>query len=413
MGIGQKNPKTFFLVLAWALYDFANQFFALNVIALYFPRWLTIEKGCPEIFYSISFGISMFFVAVLAPILGTISDSTQRRKIFLVYFTILSILFTLSIGLSTTVILALIFFAIANFGCQEAIVFYNALMVEVTNQGRIGFVSGLGRMFGYGGAIMALYLSKPIIAKFGYQATFFLTAGLFLLFALPCMIFIKEKRAESPVKFSYFFRRTQLVEIFQKLKNTALRSGKHLGFNNFLMAAFFWLCAVNAIILFMSVYATKVFGLDDLQVIDFLIFSTFFAILGSILSGYLSDKIGYKRTLVITFFLWAGCILAGAFGSPPFHWVIGAFAGASLGATWVVFRAAVIELTPRENIGQAFGLFNLLGYLAGVIGPLFWGLALLFLSSLGQWGYRLTLFSLILFICLGFMFFLKIPKITR
>ena len=401
------------MVLAWALYDFANQFFALNVIALYFPRWLTIEKGCPEIFYSISFGVSMFFVAIFAPILGSISDSTLRRKIFLVYFTLLSVFFTLSLGFSTNVMLALVFFAIANFGCQEAVVFYNALLVEVAKEGKVGFISGLGRMFGYSGAIFALYLSKPVIVKFGYQATFLLTAGLFLLFSLPCMILIKEKRIKTSLNLGYFFKKPQLIEIFKKLKNTALDSKKYPGFNNFLKAAFFWLCAVNAIILFMTVYATKVFGLGSLEVVDLLAFSTLFAILGSILSGFLSDWIGYKRTLFVVFFLWIACILAGALGSSPFHWLIGAFAGASLGATWVVFRAAVIELTGRESIGQAFGLFNLLGYLAGVIGPLFWGFMLLLLAPLGGRGYRFTLASLLLFVGLGFVFFLRIPQVTK
>ena len=74
-------------VLSWALYDLANQFFALNVISLYFVRWVTLEKKSPEIFYSIAFGISMFFVAILAPILGTISDIRGKRKVFLIYFT--------------------------------------------------------------------------------------------------------------------------------------------------------------------------------------------------------------------------------------------------------------------------------------------------------------------------------------
>ncbi|MBU1998344.1 MAG: hypothetical protein ABIG46_00780 [Candidatus Omnitrophota bacterium] len=32
------------LVLAQSLYDLANQFFALNIVYLYFVHWVTIER---------------------------------------------------------------------------------------------------------------------------------------------------------------------------------------------------------------------------------------------------------------------------------------------------------------------------------------------------------------------------------
>ena len=141
------------LILAWGLYDLANQFFALNIVSLYFVRWVTIEKGVPEVLYSISFGISTFLVAVSAPILGAISDMTGRRRPFLVCFTLLSVIFTMLLGIHQNVFLGLLFFAIANFGCQGAIVFYNALMVNIAPKDKIGLVSGFGRMLGYSGAI--------------------------------------------------------------------------------------------------------------------------------------------------------------------------------------------------------------------------------------------------------------------
>ncbi|MGB3081640.1 MAG: MFS transporter, partial [Candidatus Omnitrophota bacterium] len=159
--LGGEKEKKGFLMLSWATYDLANQFFALNIVSLYFPRWINIERNQPEIFYGLAFGVSMFLVAIFAPFLGAISDAKNKRRVFLIFFTLLSIIFTMSLSLPVSIFLALVFFAIANFGCQVAIIFYNALMIRVTPKGRIGFVSGLGRMFGYTGAILALYLTKP------------------------------------------------------------------------------------------------------------------------------------------------------------------------------------------------------------------------------------------------------------
>ncbi|MFQ5952395.1 MAG: MFS transporter [Candidatus Omnitrophota bacterium] len=399
-----------FLILSWSLYDLANQFFALNVVSLYFPRWITLEKKSPEVFYGLAFGVSMFLVAVCAPFLGIVSDMRGRRRVFLIFFTLLSIVFTMSLGVSTNVFLALIFFAIANFGCQEAIIFYNALMVKVAPRGRIGFVSGLGRMFGYSGAILALYLTKPVILNMGYQATFIFTGILFLIFSLPCMIFVKEGPSKERAAMPRFLDKERLLEVFRRLRETVFLSEELKGLRDFLKASFFMLCVVNTIILFMAVYAARVFGLNESQLINLIAFSTFFAIAGSILSGVVSDYIGCRRALLGVFFLWGICVLAGSFLRSPYHWFVGALAGTSLGSTWVVFRALVIKLVPEEKIGEAFGIFNLISYLSGVIGPILWGTLLLYFSRLGEKGYRLAFLSLMLLIVIGVVFLLRIKK---
>ena len=72
--------KKTFLIFSWCLYDLANQFFAINIISRYFAPWLITEKGMPDIFHFVAYGISMFFVTALAPILGYISDRAKRPK---------------------------------------------------------------------------------------------------------------------------------------------------------------------------------------------------------------------------------------------------------------------------------------------------------------------------------------------
>lgn len=402
MELTRYNLKSGFLILSWALYDLANQFFALNVVSLYFVRWLTLEKNRPEIFYSVSFAISNLFVAILAPFLGIISDKTGRHRAFLVCFTFLSIIFTIIIGVSENIFLALLFFIIANFGCQTAIVFYNSLMVNIAPKDKIGLISGLGKMFGYCGAILALYLIKPIVLKSGYQATFPSTGILFLLFSLPCMIFVKDRKPKKDLDLTYFFKKEKVTEIFKTIKTTAFDMHKYPGLLGFLKVAFFGLCAVNVIILFMSVYATKVFKLNEIQIINLIGFSTLFAILGSLFSGSISDQISYKHSLYLVFCLWIICFLMGAFIRIPYlYWLIGALVGIALGSTWVVSRALIVRLIPEEKIGEVFGLFNLIGYLSSIVGALFWGTILLLLSPLGEKGYRIALLSLILFMCLG------------
>ena len=82
--------------------------------------------------------------------------------------------------------------------------------------------------------------------------------------------------------------------------------------------------------------------------------------------------------------------------------------------TWVILRALVIKLVPEEKMAEAFGLFNLVAYISGVVGPVCWGLILLYTSRFGEIGYRSAFLSLIVFMGIGIFFILKIDdKETR
>lgn len=406
-----KNLKRNFTILSWALYDLANQFFALNIVSLYFVRWLTLERKMPEIFYSMAFGISLVFTGFLAPILGTISDATNRRRVFLIFFTLLSIIFTALLGLSQGIFQALFFFAIANFGCQIAIVFYNAQLSDISPPHKIGLVSGLGRMFGYSGAILALFIFKPIVLRSGYQAVFFPTAMLFLLFSLPCMIFVKDKLTRERINLNSYLKKEKIIDIFKVLRKFIYNAYKSPELWNFLKATFFSLCAVNTVILFMAVYISRVFGLDESQIINLISFSTIFAIIGSLFSGFVSDRIGYRNYLCLTFVIWIISFLLGALlKSTNLFWLLGSLTGIALGSTWVVLRALTIKIVPQDEVGEIFGLSNFIGYLSAIMGALFWGVILLFLSPLGTRGYRIAFSSLILFMILGIYFLLRLPR---
>jgi UMF1 family MFS transporter len=318
------------------------------------------------------------------------------------------------LGIKDSMLLSLLFFAIANFGCHTATVFYNALMVNIAPKNRIGLISGLGKTFGYIGAILALYLMKPIVLKSGYQATFLPTGILFLVFSLPCLIFIKDRETAQKPNLIYFLKKNKILEIFRTLRKTAFGVHALGGLLDFLKAVFFGLCAVNAVVLFMSVYATKVFGMNESGVINLIGFSAIFAIVGSLVSGFISDYLGHRRCLAAVFIFWIICFWIGTFARNLTHyWFVGALVGITLGATWVVSRSLAVSLVPEAQIGEVFGLFNLVGYLSAIVGAIFWGLILLLLYRFGEWGYRIALLSLISFMVPGLIFLLRIPLKER
>src|SRR5438128_9487982 len=73
---------------SWALYDFSNTIFSMNVATLYFAVWFVKDIGASEVQYATANGIASVMVVAAIPILGAISDVRRRRKLWVVWFTI-------------------------------------------------------------------------------------------------------------------------------------------------------------------------------------------------------------------------------------------------------------------------------------------------------------------------------------
>jgi len=396
-------------IFSWSMYDFANTIFAMNVISLYFALWVTVDMKGEDILYSWALSGSMLLAAVCSPIMGAISDRLEKRIPFLIFFTLICCVFTALIGLTNKLFLGLLLFAIANFCYQIAAIFYNTLLPQISNKGQIGRVSGYGTGLGYCGTITGLLLVRPFVLRYGRQAAFIPTAILFLLFSLPCFLFVKDQFSAKQKGRGKFGIR--IVDSFRKVKETLIHIREYPGLFNFLIAVFIALNAVNTLIVFMSVYTKKVIGFTNSEIITFYIVSTVFAILGSFVTGFITDRFGSKRTLSIVLGLWCISILLVAISfNKIVFWVVGPLVGICLGATWTSARALVVDLSPPQMVGEVFGFYGLVGKSASIIGPLIWGLCAWAFGFLGILKYRLAILSLLPFLVLGFIILQKVPN---
>src|SRR3979411_1866787 len=83
---------------SWALCDFANTIFSMNVATLYFSVWLIADLGASNTAYAVGNGISSLLVVLTVPVLGALSDARRRRKPWVVGFTIAACLACAAIG---------------------------------------------------------------------------------------------------------------------------------------------------------------------------------------------------------------------------------------------------------------------------------------------------------------------------
>ncbi len=366
----------------------------MNIITLYFPLWVTVDKGGEDIVYSCALSLSMVMVALSMPLLGGLSDRMGRRMPFLIGLTLLSVFFTALIGACNHLTLGLIFFVLANYGYHAALVPYDTLLPQVSRGFSVGKVAGIGVALGYVGAIAGIVMVKPFVTEAGRASSFIPTAFLFLVFSLPCFFFVKEEKKKMPP-----IRWRTMKEEFTHIKETLSQTKKYPGLLPFLIANFLYCDAVNTVIAFMAVYAHQVAGFDDAMIRNLLIVSTVFAAIGSLIFGWLTDRWGAKRTLTTVLYLWIVTLVAAvaSFSSWTF-WLVGFLVGCALGGTWVSARALVLDLSPPEKIGEIYGLYNMGGKFGFILGPLVWGFVVLVFEDLNTLKYRIAVGSLLLFL---------------
>jgi MFS transporter, UMF1 family len=163
----------------WALYDFANTIFSMNVATLYFSVWLINDLGASNTVYALGNGISSLLVVLSVPVLGALSDARRRRKPWVVGFTIVACLACAMIGVLGQRTLPIIgegvlnggvsggwqptvgtfgwvlfAFIVANYCYQAAQPFYNAMLPELVPPEERGRHSGIGTAVGYFGTIV-------------------------------------------------------------------------------------------------------------------------------------------------------------------------------------------------------------------------------------------------------------------
>lgn len=371
-------------IFSWCLYDFANTIFSMNVISLYFALWVTVDHDGQDILYSTALSLSMLAVALSVPVFGALSDTSGKRRVPLIGLTLLCIFATGLIGTTDHLWTGLILFMVANYGYQSALVFYNGMLPSISRGSHVGLVSGYGVALGYLGSILGMVLVKPFVESGGRAAAFLPTAGLLLFFSLPCFLFVKDEETRTTPLF-------RIKEAFSTLKETLLRARQYYALFRFILIHFLVLDAVNTIIAFMSVYASKVIGFDDGQIIKFLISSTVGAMIGSLVIGILVKRKGVIWSYWLVLALWIVSLsLTAVSQSETLFWLVGPIAGVGMGGVWVVSRAFIVELSPPEKVGEFFGLYGLAGKAASILGPMLWGIVVWTLNSTGTLKYRVA-----------------------
>lgn len=359
-------------VLSWASYDLANTIFSMNIVSLYMGLWVVNTMGGTDSMYATANSASMLLMFLTAPLLGALSDQAGRRMPFLFASTLACVAFTALLG-TDGLILSLVFFAIANYFFQAGLVFYDATLPIVSTSETRGRVGGIGIGMGYIGSFIGVAIGLLLERSgYSYVTIFRVTALLFLVFAIPIFVFVRE-----PVVRKARQAGNILSGAARQVVTTVKSVKQYRGLGRFLIGRAFYADAANTLIVFMGIYLTNEIRFGPAERNGVLLFSIAASAIGGFSWGAVVDRIGPKRTLNYVLYLWmatlALAILIPVLDLPRrLFWIVGGIFGLSLGGTWAADRPWMLLLSPPTKVGEFYGLYSMIGRFAAVVGPLLW-----------------------------------------
>jgi UMF1 family MFS transporter len=399
------------IINSWAMYDWANSAFATTIMAAMFPpfyRSLATTAGLSEAnataAWAYTTSIALLLIAILAPILGAVSDHTGGKKRYVSFFAGMGILASgLFVVLGDdTYLLASVLFILGNIGFAGANIFYESMLPHIAKKDDIDQISTRGYAMGYvGGGILlvinVLWFMKPNWffmpgTGFALRAAFFSVAVWWAIFSIPFL----RNVPEPPVVRTWHEQANAIRAGFRRLAHTfgQLRQYKQLLL--FLVAFWIYNDGIGTIIKMATAYGDEIgIGLTDMTIA--LIITQFVGIPFSFGFGWLARRLGTKRSILLGLGVYTLISIGGYFMQTATHFYILAFVvGMVQGGTQALSRSLYGAMVPKSQSAEFFGFFSTSSKFAGIFGPLLFGIV----SQLAG-ASRLSIVSLIIFFIIG------------
>lgn len=396
---------------SWMLFDFAAQPFHTLILtfifAPYFAAYLSPNAVDGQAMWGYAIGIGGFVIAILAPILGAMSDTTGPRKPYIAFFSIFAVLGSVLMyfaapGTENGVLFAVVGVFLAIIGFEFATIFNNAMMPNLVKDEDLGLLSGFGWALGYVGGILTLIVMLTLMSASaetgktlfgldpilgldptlheGDRASGPFTALWYVIFIIPLFLFTPDTPKIERTK-------NAVQQGLRKLVTTLKSLPRRKSYFAYLLSSMFYRDGLNGLYAFGGIYAGGVLGLSIIQIAIFGIIAAAAGALGAFAGAFADKKLGPKFVVTICcYILIATCVLVvsttrnytlfflqlapeSALPSLIFY-IAGALIGAAGGALQAASRTLLVRQVPKEEVAEAFGLFALTGRATSFIAPL-------------------------------------------
>ena len=362
----------------WVLYDIGNSAFILLVTAIvpiYFGS-LTSAAGLTEdqrfAYWGYGLSIATIVVALIGPICGTLADHRGFKKPLFTACMALGAVGCAALGAAWSWLSFLAIFVVAKIGFSSSLVFYDAMLPEITTEERMDNVSSMGYALGYIGSVIPFVACLVIVLNaksFGLTTgaamaiAFALTALWWIVCTLPLLKSYRQsayvERHKHPVK-----------ETFARLGKTFLEVKQQKHIFLYMVAFFFFIDGVYTIIGMATTYG-KSLGMDSTGLLLALLVTQIVAFPSALIFGRLSAKYPSTTLIPVCIAAYAGLARFAFFLTRQWQfWVLAFVVGMFQGGVQALSRSHFAKIIPPEKSGEYFGLFDICGKGASFLGTM-------------------------------------------
>ena len=373
-------------VLSWALYDWANSAFATVVMAGFFPVFFKkywsggLEVTESTFFLGAANSAASILVVVMAPFLGAIADRCSSKKRFLLFFAAMGVVMTGSLWLVAQGdwAFALILYAMAIVGFSGGNIFYDALLVEVAQEGDLDVVSAFGFALGYlgGGLLFAFDVVMTLYPGFfglpdasaAVRLSFVSVAVWWGIFSVPVFLFVHERGERTGIGLVPAVRGglRQLLATLARVRQLRVTF-------LFLLAYWLYIDGVDTVVRMAVDYGLSL-GFEASGLMVALLITQFVGFPAALAYGHLARRRGARNGIMIAIFAYLFIILwAYQMEREWEFYALAAAVGLVQGGIQALSRSFYARLIPRDKSGEFFGFYNMLGKFAAVVGPVLMG----------------------------------------
>lgn len=387
---------------SWVLYDWANSAYATIVLAGFFPIIyaeyfaVTIDSSERTLYLGISNSIASLLLILLAPLFGLLADRFNKKKLFLSIFALISIVSTLLLSFVSTnsYIIASILFSISLLGFMMSNVFYDSMLIDFKSN-QFNKISSFGYAFGYLGGGIAFVLALFFLYYSGQsnieliaskKIVFIFTSIWWSLFMLPLILFWRDDVKHNPLNFS-------VLESFKELF-----SNKKVFY--FLIAYWVYIDGVDTIIRMAVNYGLTI-GFSSNDLLLALLVTQFVSFPGTLIILKISDLFSIEKAIVFCLLVYLGITyFAYNLYSVQQFYLIATLIGFVQGGIQALSRSYFAALIPENRSSEFFGIYNMLGKFAALLGPIVVGMVTFYSSDS-----RVGIASISIFFIIGLILF--------
>lgn len=367
----------------WILYDVANSAFVLlvsTIIPIYYKNMASnngVSAADSTAYYSYALSISTIIVAILGPILGTIADNKGYKKKLFTFFMIIGVLGCAALSMPTSWVIFLSIFVVARVGFSSSLIFYDSMLIDITDNERMDKVSSYGYAFGYIGSCIPFIISLCLVLfgdRVGIDKIMAMSIACVLNAAWWFFVTIPLLKTYEQ-KYYVEAKEHAIKESFLRIKHVfkCLKSNKKVW--HFLIAFFLYIDGVYTIIDMATSYGKDV-GIGDSSMLVALLVTQIVAFPFAIIFGRLSKRFDTRKLISVCIIAYFFILLFAIQLDKAWEfWIMAILVAVFQGAIQALSRSYYAKIIPKNNSSEYFGIYDIFGKGASFMGTLLMGVS--------------------------------------